>query len=132
MKARLIAAVTAVMLMSGAAAYAHHSFAATYVEDKTAKVEGKIIQFLFRNPHSFLHVEAPDEDGVMQKWVIEWGGAGALQGQGVTRDTLKVGDSVIVTGNPGRDPADHRMRIVTLKRTTDGFTWGTRAGERVE
>ena len=68
----------------------------------------------------------------MQKWVIEWGGAGALQGQGVTRDTLKVGDSVIVTGNPGRDPADHRMRIVTLKRTTDGFTWGTRAGERVE
>jgi len=132
MKARLIAAVAAVMLMSGAAAYAHHSFAATYVEDKTTKVEGKIIQFLFRNPHSFLHVEAPDEDGVMQKWVIEWGGAGALQGQGVTRDTLKVGDSVIVTGNPGRDPADHRMRIVTLKRTTDGFTWGTRAGERVE
>jgi len=43
MKARLIAAVAAVMLMSGAAAYAHHSFAATYVEDKTTKVEGKII-----------------------------------------------------------------------------------------
>jgi len=132
MKARFIVALAAVVLMSAAAAYAHHSFAATYVEDKTTKVEGKIIQFLFRNPHSFLHVEAPDEDGVVQKWVIEWGGAGALQGQGVTRDTLKVGDSVIVTGNPGRDPADHRMRIVTLKRTTDGFTWGTRAGERVE
>jgi thiamine monophosphate kinase len=64
--------------------------------------------------------------------MIEWGGAGLLQGQGVTRDTLKVGDPVIITGNPGRDPADHRMRMVTLKRTTDGFGWGGRAGETVE
>ena len=132
MKARLIVSVAAVMLVSVAAAYAHHSFAATYFEDKTAKIEGKIVQFLFRNPHSFLHVEAPDENGEMQQWVIEWGGAGALQGQGVTRDTLKVGDTVVVTGNPGRDPADHRIRMSTLKRTADGFTWGNRAGEKVE
>jgi len=120
------------MLLLSVAAYAHHSFAATYFEGKQAKIEGKIIQFLFRNPHSFVHVEAPDENGVMQKWMIEWGGAGLLQGQGVTRDTLKVGDPVIITGNPGRDPADHRMRMVTLKRTTDGFGWGGRAGETVE
>ena len=132
MKARLTLLLVAGMLFSSVAAYAHHSFAATYFEGKTAKIEGKIIQFLFRNPHSFVHVEAPDESGVMQKWMIEWGGAGLLQGQGVTRDTLKVGDPVIITGNPGRDPADHRMRMVTLKRTTDGFGWGARAGETVE
>jgi hypothetical protein len=131
-KARLTLLLVAGMLLSGVAAYAHHSFAATYFEGKQAKIEGKIIQFLFRNPHSFVHVEAPDENGVMQKWMIEWGGAGLLQGQGVTRDTLKVGDPVVITGNPGRDPADHRMRMVTLKRTTDGFGWGGRAGETVE
>ena len=132
MKARLTLLLVAGILLSSVGAYAHHSFAATYFEGKQAKIEGKIIQFLFRNPHSFVHVEAPDESGVMQKWMIEWGGAGLLQGQGVTRDTLKVGDPVIITGNPGRDPADHRMRMVTLKRTTDGFGWGGRTGETVE
>ena len=72
---------------------------------------------------------APDEDGTMQRWAIEWGGAGQLGGQGVTRETLKPGDKVIITGNPGRNPADHRVRMVTLRRPSDGFGWGTAAGE---
>lgn len=44
-------------------AYAHHSFAATYFEDKTEKVEGNLAQFLFRNPYSFIQVESEDEKG---------------------------------------------------------------------
>ena len=127
MKSKAVVLVLASAFLFGMTAYAHHSFASTYDLSKQVKVQGKLVQFLFRNPHSFVHVEAPDESGVMQKWMIEWGGAGLLQGQGVTRDTLKVGDPVIITGNPGRDPADHRMRMVTLKRTTDGFGWGGRA-----
>jgi hypothetical protein len=108
---------------------AHHSFASTYDESKTVKIEGKLIQFLFRNPHSFVHVMAPDETGQIHRWAVEWGGAGQLGGQGVTRDTLKVGDIVVITGNPGRSPADHRVRMVTLRRTSDGFGWGARPGE---
>jgi hypothetical protein len=121
--------VLAGVLLACATAYAHHSFASTYDESKKITVEGKLVQFLFRNPHSFVHVLAPDEDGTMQRWAIEWGGAGQLGGQGVTRDTLKPGDKVIITGNPGRNPADHRVRMVTLRRPSDGFGWGTGAGE---
>jgi len=102
---RLLVVLIAVAFVSGAQAYAHHSFAATYFEDKTAKIEGKLVQFLFRNPHSFVHVEAPDESGQMVRWAVEWGGAGQLGGQGVTRETLKAGDVVTITGNPGRNPA---------------------------
>ena len=69
------------------------------------------MQFLFRNPHSFLHVDAPDEKGVMQTWAIEWGAGGQLGRQGVTRDSLKPGDHIIVIGQPGRNPEDHRMRL---------------------
>ena len=43
--------------------YAHHSFAATYFEDQTVTIKGKLVQFLYRNPHSFVHVEAPDDKG---------------------------------------------------------------------
>ena len=52
--------------MAVAPAYAHHSFAATYFEDKTVTVDGKLVQFMFRNPHSFVHVEAPDEKGMVR------------------------------------------------------------------
>jgi hypothetical protein len=119
-------------LLSIATAYAHHSFASTYDETKKVQIEGKLVQFLFRNPHSFVHVLAPDEDGTMQRWAVEWGGAGQLGGQGVTRETLKPGDKVIISGNPGRNPADHRIRMVTLRRPSDGFGWGQKEGETFE
>jgi hypothetical protein len=112
------------MTVSSGRAYAHHSFAATYFEDKTQKIEGNLVQFLYRNPHSFVHVEAPDEKGTMQRWAVEWGAGGQLGRQGVTRETLKPGDHVIVVGNPGRNPEDHRLRMVNITRPTDGWKWG--------
>ncbi len=77
MKRTLLALViTAGAIVSGGRALAHHSFAATYFEDKTQKVEGNLVQFLYRNPHSFVHVEGPDEKGATQRWAIEWGAGG--------------------------------------------------------
>ena len=122
----LTAALFAVV---GATAQAHHSFTATYFEDRTITIEGKLLQFMFRNPHSFVHVEAPDESGEMHRWAVEWGGAGALAGQGVTNQTLRAGDVVTITGNPGRDPGDYRIRMQYLRRGSDGFEWGKKPGE---
>jgi len=125
MKRTLLALViTAGAIVSGGRALAHHSFAATYFEDKTQKVEGNLVQFLYRNPHSFVHVEGPDEKGATQRWAIEWGAGGQLGRQGVTRETLKPGDHVIIVGNPGRNPEDHRLRMVNITRPSDGWKWG--------
>ena len=132
MKSKLLVVLTAILSAGGMTARAHHSFAATYDENRTVKVEGNLVQFLFRNPHSFVHIMAPDDNGQMQRWAVEWGGAGQLGGQGVTRETLRPGDVVAITGNPGRNPADHRVRMVTLRRTSDGFGWGARPGETVD
>ena len=120
-----LALVAGAMVVSSGRAYAHHSFAATYFEDKTQKIEGNLVQFLYRNPHSFVHVEAPDEKGTMQRWAVEWGAGGQLGRQGVTRETLKPGDHVIIVGNPGRNPEDHRLRMVNITRPfPDGWKWG--------
>lgn len=113
----------------GGTAVAHHSFTATYFEDRTIEIEGKLLQFMFRNPHSFVHVEAPDSEGQMQRWAVEWGGAGQLSSQGVTNQTLRPGDVVTITGNPGRDAKDFRVRMLYLRRNSDGFDWGRRPGE---
>jgi hypothetical protein len=125
MKRMLLGLVIAVgAFMTAAPAFAHHSFAATYFEDKKMTVEGNLVQFLFRNPHSFVQVEAPDDSGKMVRWAVEWAGGGQLGQQGVTRETLKPGDHVIIVGNPGRNPEDHRLRMVNITRPSDGFKWG--------
>lgn len=129
---RSVVVTLALVLAAAAAAGAHHSFAATYDESRMVTIEGKLVQFLYRNPHSFVHLMAPDDTGEVQRWAIEWGGAGQLRGQGVRRDTLQVGDVVVISGNPGRNPADRRVRMVTLRRPSDGFGWGKRPGETVD
>jgi len=131
MKRLLIAAVVWTSVF-GAHAFAHHSFAATYIEDKSVTIEGELVQVLFRNPHSFVHLTVTQKDGTMVRYAVEWGGAAQLGGQGVTRETLKLGDKLIISGNPGRNPADHRVRMTTLRRPSDGLSWGTRPGEVVD
>jgi hypothetical protein len=123
MKLRIAAILLAVSLVSASAAYAHHSFAATYFVDQSITIEGTLTQFMYRNPHSFIKVEAPDDKGVMQSWAIEWGGGAQLTRDHVSRDTLKPGDHVVVSGNPGRDPAEHRIRLHKIVRPADGWKW---------
>jgi len=124
--------IAAVALLSGGTAYAHHSQNAQYDIGKKVTIEGTMVQFQFRNPHSFVQVEAPDETGQVVRWSIEWGGSGQLTGQGVSRTTLKYGDVVIITAHPSRTANDYKLHMLTLKRVSDGFGWGTRPGEVVD
>jgi hypothetical protein len=107
----------------GFAASAHHSFTATYDETGKVRIEGEISQFLFRNPHSMIHVSAPGPDGAAHRWAVEWAGVSALSGNGVTRESLRIGDHVVVTGNPGRNPEEYRLRLLSIDRPSDGWSW---------
>ncbi|MAM71671.1 MAG: hypothetical protein CMP91_11070 [Gammaproteobacteria bacterium] len=110
-------------LFATGAVFAHHSFPATYVMDETATIEGTMVQFLFRNPHSFVHVMVSDkETGESQLWAVEWGGASALAGS-VDRSSLKPGDQVRISGQPGRNPEDHRIRMQSLEVIDGDFVW---------
>ncbi|MBI2186147.1 MAG: hypothetical protein HYU37_03355 [Acidobacteria bacterium] len=102
---------------------AHHSVAATYLVGKTVRIEGTLKEFLWRNPHSFMRVEAPDDKGQMFIWVIEGAAPQVLTEAGLSQSTLRPGDRVIVTGMPGRIAEDHRMLLHTIERPSDGFKW---------
>jgi len=132
MRRSLVILLAAGAAMFASPALAHHSFSATYLETQTQTIEGEIVQFVFRNPHSFVHVNVKEKDGSVTVYNVEWGGTGQLNNTGVTRETLKAGDVVIISGAPGRNAADHRIRMVTLKRPKDGFTWGQAPGQTVD
>ena len=121
MKRYLVVLLVAVAMLAGARAYAHHSFAATYFEDRMVTIEGDLAQFQFRNPHSWVHVNVKEKDGTVVRYAVEWGGTGQLGNTGITRDTLKIGDHVVISGNPARNPKQHQVRMLSLHRTKDGF-----------
>ena len=129
MKRSVIGLIAIAALTTGVRASAHHSFAATYDENKKVTIEGTLVQFLWRNPHSFVHVvvkgaAAAKGGEEQQRWAAEWGSGGQLGNQGVARDTLKVGDHLIVTGDPSRTPGDYRLRVRTIYRPKDEWRWG--------
>jgi len=118
----LLVTVAALML-GGGMALAHHSATATYIVGKSVKIEGTLKELIWRNPHSYIKVEAPDDKGEMQIWVIEGAAPGQLAEQGLTANRLRPGDHVIVSGMPGRIAEDHRLLLETVERPSDGFKW---------
>ena len=129
---RNILLIIAATLLISTAAYAHHSYAATYDTTKEVKIEGTLVQFELRNPHAFVTVKAKDKEGVMQRWSVEWAGVSQLDNAGIKKESLKVGDDIMITGNPSRVPGEYRLLMVNLKRPLDGFSWGTKPGEKVD
>src|SRR5215831_11632993 len=105
MKLRMLGWIAGGVLITGMGAHAHHSFAGTYLEDAPpVTIEGTLMAFQVRNPHSFVQVDdakLKEKDGTPVRWSIEWGAAGQLAQQGVRAGTLKVGDKVEVTGSQG-------------------------------
>src|SRR5436309_14948105 len=123
MKARWILLVVALAaLMSGIQLYAHHSFAATYFEDKQQTVEGDLVQFLFRNPHCFVHVEGKDEKGETIRSAIECGGVDKIGCLDVTGDIVKLNDDANIIGKPWLNADDNSHNMYCKKRTLDDCT----------
>ena len=126
MKIRSRVALLAAMVVAGGTlpVQAHHSFPATYIVTEEVTIEGELVAFMYRNPHAFVHLNVKDKDGNVIRYAVEWGAASLLGQQGVTRATFKPGDHVIITGNPGRNAEDHRLRMRRIERPSDGFKWG--------
>ena len=130
MKFRLLILVFVAAFISGVAAYGHHSFAGSYMEDKIVTIEGTVAEFNIRNPHSFISVEVTDKEGKTTRWGGEWGGVTQLSQGGINRFTLKIGEKIIIDGAPARDSSDHKVLVRKVVRpataTTPEFTWGGR------
>ena len=130
MSYRILFALGTGVFLLVASLSAHHSFSAVYQTKEEIKLEGKLVQLSIRNPHSFIFMEAPDKEGTMQRWSLEWSGAAQLAGQGVNQQTLKVGDKMVITGRPSRTPGEYRVLVQTI--AAEGFSWGRGRGEVVD
>jgi len=66
------------------------------------------------NPHSWIHVDVKNADGTVENWAIEAGSPNVLLRRGITRDTLKPGDKIVIDGYQSKD-GSHRANGRDLK-----------------
>lgn len=111
------------LVLAPAVAIAHHSFVVVYDVQRSLTVQATIASFLYRNPHAVLQLDVRVADGSTQCWTAQWGGLAQLKREGVTSTSLKVGDRVVVTGSPARQPGLHLLRLQAVHRPADGWTW---------
>lgn len=104
-------------------ALAHHRYAEVYVESREITIEGDVVQWDYRNPHSFVHVVARNGRNQPERWIVECRAAVHLRQRGVTEATFRPGQRVIITGSPGRVSTDRRLRLRAIVRPQDGWRW---------
>jgi hypothetical protein len=105
-KSKTISLIAGVALLTAAAApaFAHHSFAAEFDQNKPFSVTGVISKVAWQNPHVYVYVDAKDENGKMVTYAMECNSVNTLLHKGWTRDALKKGDQVTVSAFGAKDP----------------------------
>ena len=120
-RARAAAAAAASVLLA-AAAEAHHSISAVYDSSQQRTVEGVVAEFQFVNPHPFVIVTVTSTGAAPESWRLEMDNRFELSGIGMTADSLKQGDAVVVTGSAGRTEP-RTLYVRQLDRPADGFRY---------
>ena len=95
---------------------AHHAFAAEFDEKKPVKFQdATVTKVMLINPHSWIYVDVKQPDGSVENWAVEAGSPNILLRRGITKDTLKAGDKIVVDGYQSKD-GSHRAngRDLTL------------------
>ncbi len=104
MKARTIGLLAGIIVsLNWVPMSAHHSWNTVFSEDKPLVLKGTIAKVELVNPHGWIWIDVKGDDGVVSKWGIEGGPPNGLIRNGITKDTLKIGEELTVHGYGSRD-----------------------------
>ena len=111
-------AIGVTALISCSVAVAHHS-RANFELDRIVSIEGTVTEFSWKSPHVWMKVETIDKRGQTIEWLVEGNAIPPLRRMGWSRESFKVGDHVVASGNPDRD-ANRKLMFLQYISTGDG------------
>ena len=109
--------------------FAHHSFSAEY-GNEPANLKGAVTKIEWQNPHVFFYIDVKDEQtGKVTNWALEMGAPAVIQRNGWTRNSMKIGDIVIVQGTKAKNGKPlANARSVVLEKTGKKLGAGSSEG----
>ena len=104
MQTKLVVAVASTsVFLAVASVRGHHSFSAEFDAEKPIKLDGTVTKMEWVNPHAWIHIDVKKANGTTEQWMIEGGTPNALFRRGFTKDSLKAGTVIVVTGYQAKD-----------------------------
>jgi hypothetical protein len=103
MKAKWMGMLAGGLMMAAIPGFAHHSFSAEYDRSKPIQLKGTVTKVEWMNPHARFYLDVKDDGGKVTNWEFELGSPNGLMRQGWTRNSLKTGDVVQVSGSRAKD-----------------------------
>jgi hypothetical protein len=101
MKTKLLVALASAGVLVAAAVpvVAHHAFGAEFDANRPVLLKGKVTKVEWVNPHAWIHLKTAEGED----WMVEGGTPNTLLRRGITRDSLKVGQDIVVDGYQSKD-----------------------------
>jgi hypothetical protein len=84
-------------------ALAHHAFSAEFDAKAPVTLRGPVTKIEWINPHAWIHMDTKAANGKAETWMVEGGTPNTLQRNGITRDSIKVGTVIVVSGYRAKD-----------------------------
>ena len=107
MKAKLAMSLAFVVgfLLVGVPLFAHHGTGVAYETEKEVTLKGTVTEWIWANPHCGILFDVTDDKGQVVHWGAELGNPHALSEAGMSKNVLKFGDKITITGHPARSGA---------------------------
>ena len=131
MKQALFAASISIglLLAASAPAWAHHAFQAEFDQRKPVKLEGKVTDMEWINPHAWIHIDVKNPDGTVTNWMVECGSPNIMLRRGFTKRSLEVGTELTIQGYQAKNGSNRANgSSVTFKDGRKLFVGSSGAG----
>jgi hypothetical protein len=104
---KFISRIAATLLLAAAAVHGHHAYTAEFDTQKPIKLTGVLTKLEWSNPHIWLYLDVKDEKGNVTNWGFSASPPGMLVRRGITRDSLKIGEVLTISGHRAKDGSNN-------------------------
>src|SRR5437667_7938024 len=121
-KLQRFAVLTGSLLLGPLVIFAHHAYTAEFDTSKPVKLTGVLTKVEWSNPHIWVYLDVKDDKGNVTNWGFSASPPGMLQRRGITKNSLKLGEVLTISGHRAKDGSNNASgNVVTFADGRDAL-----------